>query len=146
MDSKELTVVLTRGSENIDRMKKSIQDTLAMVLGFLFKDRPSTLPEGSHVFESDACRWEMVIAWGSSTHLGAPIDYMADIKCWAKSAFVEHLRYEHNQDYPRSSHCSVEIVQVVFEDLHTFVGGVSKTFPEVHDSWEPLIKASRVNF
>lgn len=144
MDSKELTVALMLGSQNIDRMKKSIQDTIAMVLGFLFKDRPTTLPKGSHVFESDACRWEMEITYGSSTYLGAPIDYMATIKCWAKSAFVEETRYEHNQDYPKSSNCPTEIVQLVFEDLHTFVGGVAKTFPEVCDYWEPLIKASRV--
>lgn len=146
MDSKELTVALMLGSENIDRMKKSIQDTIATVLGVLFKDRPAALPKGSHVFESDACRWEMGIAYDSAAYLGSPIDYRVTIKCWAKSVFVEQNRYDHNQDYPRSSNCSTEIVQVVFEDLHTFVGGVAKTFPEVHDSWELLIKASRVKF
>lgn len=130
---------MRQGQENLDWMKKEVEDTVSRIVGFVHQTCDSTRREIQADISSGNCIW----------HVYAVVNCMnrerdnVTISCNGKICSVgDVVAYRHKDNYP----FHVEYIQDVFESLEDFVQGMIKLFPYIVESqgWKALMRAANV--
>lgn len=127
-----VTVVeeLLQGSENINRMRREIDQVVRMVWGLAYDARGGTQRTAyDSTFPCDST--DYVMHWrimGSKVSLWKIGSVSIQLYCAVEGA----------------EKINVEFVQVVHENLTFFVRGMVELFPGLQQKMEPFIKASKV--
>ena len=140
MNNEDIAAKLLRGSQNLDRMKKEIDQLVKMVLGFVKKSASG--PSRSIRFgrEYDTFKWEISGEVGhgmnpSLNHLGT--------RCLLRFQGGWTMGWDtQNPHLDPASHK----VQAVYEALPKLIEVVIAEFPEIQETWAHLIEASEVVF
>jgi hypothetical protein len=130
---------IINGSRNIDEMRKRINETIKLVKGLTkfcdggLHDKPY---EKGLQFSNGIITWHIV--WGGSYSLQFnPKGYF--VTCGHSLGSAMPLYDDTRSDKPNYNY-----VQIVYENLHVFVDGMIKAFPEIEENLKPILKASKV--
>jgi len=121
---------LLRGSENIDRMKKEVECVVRMVIGFANR-RVSLWQDFEVEFDSPTCLWKVQRTEYSNT---------LEVECHLHKSYGLCSVYTNTTHFTSFFH--LEEVQVVWQDLSTFVEGMATTLPALNEDWKPLLDAA----
>ena len=137
MNPQDTTNRLVRGSHAIDRMKKEVQETVSILIGYVAQFAGSERPVSEEkVFESASCRWLIGYHRPSRPH-------QIRIVCWVKKKPGDIFAFSSYED---DVILKTIYVQRVYENLDVLVGGLVETFPQLEALMQPLVSASYVNF
>ena len=138
-----LDTQLLVGSRNIDRMRKDIDELVSMTIGFINRCDRRSFPNAPNNFIA-VCRGEYG-KWLIRYYRYDP-----------RIGFQDSLSIEYEPNAKDTTYTSLERrgakaintqeVYVVYSELVHLVQGVANLIPDIEKLWEPLVKASKVNF
>ncbi len=149
MEDNEMVNQLLRGSWDIDRMKKDIEQIVRMVRGLVAPSlesmRVPDLGLQMTIYKSPSCVWRMHILGKGFGCLSQRTEVYCELSCHGQPerGLVTHYRHIHGGD----TGLSVENVRRVYESLPKFLEGMLNTFPELKERFKPFIdEATRLGF
>jgi len=134
MANENIAQQLVQGSKNIDRMKAEIWMVVQMILGFL---KDYTDVKMKMEFENDNSSWHVRYSRGKYCYM---------VECWVRpflgstgwrTAFSPLVFRVNWSVY------DFESVEKVYDNLHVFVEGMLREFPELKQKIAPILKASQ---
>lgn len=132
---------LIRGSHNIDRMRREIEETVRMILGYATRVSRTIDEKGiAEDFKTPTCRWVVSGITGCMGKVG-----QLTARCWHRMGNTNgsFLAYS---SIPKEIPLYTENVQSVYLSLPCFVEGMLKTLPELKEKFQTLIESSEVVF
>ena len=135
---------LLDGSAEIDRMRKEIDLTISILMGFIHPERMTRKLKNnvSHIFLGIAnpkdyhgkAHW---IISGESQSDGVSSKPM--VECMVGD---NHSHPDYQWPHSEKFQMALRHVQVVYESLPVFVEGMAREFPQLSDDCQPLINAA----
>ena len=123
---------LIQGSYAIDRMKKEARELISMVIGFAKLTNKHNGVTSRTIHHSETCEWRIAIDFKSLDHSLWKIE----VECYTKHSYGLASAYTNTNLFLNKS------VQIVYEDLDTFVNAINTLLPDIENYWEYVIKAS----
>ena len=140
MSANEIVVRLIQGSENLEQMKRRteclVRTVISMALDIFLRSGETKF---NRVFDLEICRWTVDLQRTDLRH------ERISVMCSILSGNLEEVVVWELRSHI-VTHAKLAYVQLVFKSLPSFITGMIEAFPNLKESWRPLIDASYVNF
>lgn len=142
MEPKEIANRLLIGSRNIDKMRKAIEETMALLAGFvrLWLQGSSWTGTGRKDAWFGYYFWEV---YRLSPKESFGIRCCVDDDATMMASYV--LCDSNKQGTASAMDIRVGDVQEIYANLHVLVKAIVEEFPGIENRWKPLIDASDVD-
>lgn len=137
---------LLRGSHNLDRMRKEVEELISMLIGLALRSNSGPTTEITITFTDEQIEWEIT----GKIYLTSPEDSCLEVKCWLLNKIGNTGSTRRTASYSTRSNswggCPRENIQKTHEGLPVFVKGMLETFSCLQEYLQPFLVAAEKQF